>query len=136
VQSDIYIYIYMYIQTHTHRGAQIYMPHHPHTHLALYFRVHCPLSQSWPPDPISCKFSHPVTTLRKYFTTWKLRLNSHKTKTILLFKRRTRFPDYIQIPNTFVSKASSVPYVLLVLDPKPLFTSQLHTVTKNNKRVL
>ena len=46
------------------------------------------LSQSWSPDAISRRLSHAVTTLPKYFTTWKRRSNTHKTETILFSKRR------------------------------------------------
>jgi hypothetical protein len=117
-------HVLTYTRTHT------YGPRDPQTHFALYLTVHCPLSQYRPPDPISCKLSHIITTLPKHFTMWKLRLNPHKIKTILFFKRRTPFPHYIQIPNTFLPRTSSDPCPFLLLDSKPLFTRHLHTFPK------
>jgi len=69
-----------------------------------------------------------MTALSKYFTTWKLRVNTHKTKTILFSKRRPTLPDPIQFQDTFVSWAPTVRYLGLVLDSKLLFTRHLHTV--------
>ena len=57
------------------------MPHPSPTPLAL-------LSQSWRPDTVSCRLSHAVTTLFKYFSTCKLRLNTHKTEAFLFSKHR------------------------------------------------
>ena len=68
----------------------------PHTHLVLYADNIALLSQSWRPDTVSPRLSHAVSTLLKYFTTWKLRLNAYKTKTILFSKRP------LQIRDTFV----------------------------------
>ena len=73
---------------HTARSA-----HPPH----LICGWHCPSTSVLVPDTISHRLSNVVTTLLKYFTTWKLWLNTHKTETILfpnpppqtLFKSRT-----------------------------------------------
>ena len=51
-----------------------------HTHLSLYSDDSALLSQSWRPDIISDRFSNAMTTLPKYFTTPKLRVNTHKIK--------------------------------------------------------
>ena len=69
------------------------VPHPSPTHLAL-------LSQSWRPDTVSCGLSHAVTTLLKYFSTCKLRLNTHKTEAILFSKRRPTIPDPLNIHDT------------------------------------
>jgi hypothetical protein len=64
------------------------IPRPPHTHLVLYAHDTALVSQSWWPDTISRRLSNALTTLYKYFTKWKLRLNTHKTETILFSKRR------------------------------------------------
>jgi hypothetical protein len=68
------------------------MPRPPHTHLVLYADDTALLSQSWLSDTISRRLSNALTTLHKYFTKWKLRLNTHKTETILFSKRRHSNP--------------------------------------------
>jgi hypothetical protein len=50
------------------------------------------------PDTISRRISHAVTTLLKYFTIWKLRLNTHKTEIILFSKRRLPPPGPFSNP--------------------------------------
>jgi hypothetical protein len=50
------------------------------------------------PDTISRRLSHPVTTLLKYVTTWKLRLNTHKTEIIVFSKRRLPPPGPFSNP--------------------------------------
>jgi hypothetical protein len=45
------------------------MSHPPPTHLAFYAEDAALLSQSWRPDNISCRISHAVTTLLKFFFT-------------------------------------------------------------------
>jgi hypothetical protein len=78
--------------------------------------TNCVLSQSWRPDTTNHRLSHAVTTLLKYSSAWKLRLNTHKTEIILLPKRP---------PNPW---ASAVRYLGLVLHSKLLYTQHLHTV--------
>jgi hypothetical protein len=56
-------------------------PRPPHTHLALHADDTALLSQSWRPGTISRRLSTAITTLHKYFTTWKPRLTNHKTET-------------------------------------------------------
>ena len=111
------------------------MPRPPHTHLAVYADDTALLSQSWLPDPISRRHSNAITALRKYVTTWKLWLNTNKTRTTLFSKRRLPLPDPIQIQYTFVPWASFVLYLGLVLDSKLLFTRHLHTVADKSTRV-
>jgi len=79
------------------------MPCPPYTHLALYADDTVLLSQSWRPNIISRTFSHAVTTLLKYFTKWKLRLNAHKNESILFSKRQHPLPKPLQIHDTFVT---------------------------------
>jgi len=57
-----------------------------HTHFTVFPDDSVLLPQSWRPDAASCRLSHIVTTLLKYFSTWKLSLNTHKTETILFSK--------------------------------------------------
>ena len=107
-------------------------PRPPHTHLVLYADDTLLLSQSWRPDTISRMLSNALTTLHKYFTKWKLRLNTHTTETILFYKRRLRPrsppPDPIQIQDTSRPWAPTVHYLGLMLDYKRLFSRHLHTV--------
>jgi len=63
------------------------MPLPPSTNLALYADDTALLSQSWRPDSISRRLTHAVMTLLNCFTTWTLRLNNHKSETILFSKR-------------------------------------------------
>jgi hypothetical protein len=60
---------------------------------------------------------------------WKLRLNAHKTETILFSKSRPRLPEPVQIDNASVPWASDVQYLGLLLDPKLLYTKHQRTVT-------
>jgi hypothetical protein len=105
------------------------MPRPPYTHLTLYAEDTVLLSQSWRPDIISRTLSHAVTTLLKYFTKWKLRLNAHKTESIIFSKRQRPLPKPLQIHDN-VSWAFAVHNFSLVLDSKLLYTKQLHTVIK------
>jgi hypothetical protein len=93
------------------------------------------LSQSWRPDTISCRLSNAVTTLRKYFITWELLLNAHKTETILFSKRRPPLLDPIQTQENFVPWASTVRYLGLELDSKRHFNQHLHTVANKSTGV-
>jgi hypothetical protein len=68
------------------------MPRAPHIHLAFYADDIARLSQSWPPDTISRRLGNAIMILRKYFTTWKPRLHTHKTETALFSKRRPPSP--------------------------------------------
>ena len=81
------------------------MPQLTPTLLALYANDTAPLSHTWRPDTVSRRISHEVTTLLKCFTTWTLRLNTHKTETIL-FSNRPPAP----------SGPSSNPWYLCALD--------------------
>ena len=86
------------------------MPPPPPTHLALYTDDTVLLYQSWRSDTLSRRLSHSVTTLLKCFTTWTLRLNTHKIETIL-FSKRPPPPGH-----------SSNPWYLCALDlGSPLF---------------
>jgi hypothetical protein len=62
------------------------MPCPPYTQLAYYAEDTVLLSQSWRPDIISRTLSQDLTTLLRYFTKWKFRLNAHKTESILFSK--------------------------------------------------
>jgi hypothetical protein len=67
----------------------LYLPDIPrplHSRLILYADDTARLSQSWRPDIISRKIRAALTILHKYFTKWKLRLNTPKTETILFSK--------------------------------------------------
>ena len=96
----------------------IYKSHPLHTHHSLYADDTALLSQCWRPDTTSHRLSHTITNLLKYFTMWKLGLNSHKPKTILFSRRQVIWigsvgggwglTDPIQIPNTFVPRDSAV----------------------------
>ena len=86
------------------------------------------LSQSWRPDTVSRRPSKAVTTLLKFFTTWELRLNAHKTETVIFTKRRPHLPDPIQTQDNFVPWASTVRYLGHVLDSKLRFSQHLPTV--------
>jgi hypothetical protein len=105
------------------------MPRPLHTHLTLYALDTAVLSESWWPDTISSRLSNAVLILLKYFTTWKLRLNTHKTVTILFSKHCPLLPDPFQIQDTFVPWVSAVHYLGLMLYSKLLlFTQHLHTI--------
>ena len=69
-------------------------------------------------------------TVCEYCTTWKLRLNTHTTDTILFSKRCSPpLPVLVQIQDTFLPWASAVRYLGLERDSKLLFTRHLHIVT-------
>jgi len=81
--------------------------------------------------------SSTVTTLLKYCTMWKLRLNTHKTETILFSKRRPPpLPGPLQIHYIFVPWASAVRYLNLTLDSQFLYTRHFHTVANKATAVL
>jgi hypothetical protein len=77
------------------------------------------------PDTISRRISHAVTTLLKYFTIWKLRLNTHKTEIILFSNVTFPFPGHFQIHDTFVPWTSAVRYLGFALYSKRLYPHQL-----------
>jgi hypothetical protein len=112
------------------------MPRPPYTQLAYYADDTVLLSLSSRPDIISRTLSHAIMTLLKYFTKWKFRLNAHKTESTLFSKREPPFPNPLNIHDTFVSWASAVHYLGLVLNSKLLYTKHLHTVTKKATGVL
>ena len=96
----------------------------------LIRRRHCPslsFLASWhciPQTQSRCNY------LTQYFTTWELRLNTHKTKTILFSK------GHLQSRDTFVPWASAARYLGLVLHSKLLYTQHLHTVANKATAVL
>jgi len=104
------------------------MPHPPHTHLTLYAFDTALLSQYWWPDTVPHRLSNVVSILLKNITTWILRLNTHKTVTILFSKCCPPLPDPFQIQDTFVPWASAVRYLGLLLYLKLLFTCHFHTI--------
>jgi len=64
------------------------MPHPPNTQLALYAYDTAILAQSWRTDNIIHRLTHPTSVLLRYFTSWKLQVNIHKTEAILFTRRR------------------------------------------------
>jgi hypothetical protein len=110
------------------------MPHLPHTQFTVYAGDTTLLSQSWRPETAFRRPSHVVTTLLKYFSTWKLWLNTHKTETILFSKLHP--PPLPSGPHNFVPWASAVRYLSLVLDSKRLYTQHWHTVANKAIAVL
>jgi hypothetical protein len=96
--------------------------------------TNCVLSQSWRPDTTNRRLSHAVTTLLKYFTTWKLRLNTHKTEIILL--SRPPPPNPLQNHHTLVTWAHAVRYLGLVLHSQLLYTKHLHTAANEVTGIL
>jgi hypothetical protein len=103
------------------------MPCPPHTQLTLYADDIALLSQSWRPDTISRKISTAIMNLYKYFTTWELQLNNHKTEAVLFSKSLPPLPGPNQFQDTFGPEASTVRYLGLVLDSKLIFNRHLHT---------
>ena len=104
------------------------MPRPPHTHLALHADDTALLSQFWRPDTISRRLSTAITTLHKYFTTWKLRLKNNKIEALLYSKCRPPLPGPNRFQNTFGPWISTVRSLVLVLESKLLFNRHLHTV--------
>ena len=100
-----------------------------HTHLTLYADNIALLSQSWRPGTISRRLSAAITTLYKYFTTWKLRLNNHTTEAILFSKCLPPLPGPNHFQDTYGPWTSTVRYLVLVLDSKILLNRYLHTVS-------
>jgi hypothetical protein len=66
--------------------------------------------------------------LLKYVTTWKLRLNSHKTYIIIFSKGSPPLPGPIQIQDAFVPWASAICSLGFVLDSKHLCTCHLNII--------
>lgn len=105
----------------------------PHTHLTLYMDNAALLSQSWHPDTIFRRLSQAVTNLLKYFTKWKLRLNTDRTETIPFSKH---CPSVLGLLFTFVPWTSAVQYLGCLLDSKLLYTEHLHTIANRATAVL
>jgi len=97
------------------------MPRPPHTHL-----WHCPSISILATRHYIRRLSTALTTLHKYFTLWKLRLNTHKTETILFSKRRPPSRNLFKSRNLCALCPDSP--LGLTPDSKLLFTRHLHTV--------
>jgi hypothetical protein len=89
------------------------MPHPPYTHLTVYADNTVLLSQSWCAYTISCRLSHNVQTLLKYFHHMEIPI-IYPQKWNNLFSK-CPFPDTVQIHHTW-----AVHYLGFVLDPKLL----------------
>jgi hypothetical protein len=85
------------------------MPRPPHAHLVFYADDTVFVSQAWQPDTISHRLGFTLTTLHKYVTKWKLRLNTHKTETILFSKRPPA--SSLSLPGPIHVRETSVPWV-------------------------
>ena len=108
----------------------------PHTYLTLYTDYTALLSQSWHPDTVFIRLSQAVMTLLKYFTKWKLQLNTHRTETIPFSKCCAAVLGSLQIHDTFVPWASAVQYLGCPLDSKLLYTKHFNTITNRATAVL
>jgi hypothetical protein len=64
------------------------IPRLPQVQLALYADDTAVLTQSWRPDTISRRFNQAADRLIKYFTHWRIRVNTAKTEAIIFTKRR------------------------------------------------
>jgi hypothetical protein len=104
------------------------MPRPPNTQLALYTDDTAILTQSWRTDTIARRLTHAMTILHRYFTKWKLRVNTNKTEAILFTKRRPAAPPPLQFEQSVIPWSPHIRYLGLVLDPKLLFTRHLSSV--------
>ena len=103
--------------------------HPPNSHLALYADGTAILTQSWRTDTIVNRLTQASTTLLRYFTKWKLRINVRKTEAILFTKRRPPVPTPVHFQLTAISWSIQVRYLGVILDSKLLFTRHIITVT-------
>jgi hypothetical protein len=116
---------FIFLTCHT-----LHTPTSPYMQMTLPF---CLLSQSWQPDTISHRLSNALMTLHKYFTTQKLRLNTHKIETILFSKRLPPYPRPCSNPGHLVPWVWAVCCLGLLLDSKLRFTLYLRTITNKAK---
>ena len=98
-----------------------YMPLLPPTHLALHADDTALLSQSWRPDTTSRILSDALMTLLKCFTTWTLRLNTHKTET--LFSQAPVLPSR---PSSNLWGVSALDFDSTLFRPCARLTTSLH----------
>ena len=104
------------------------IPDIPNTQLALYADDTAILAQSWRIDTIVHRLTHEINILLRYFTKWKLQVNTHKTQAIL-FKRRPTAPEPLRFNHTAINWSPQVHYLGLILDSKLLFTKHITSVS-------
>ena len=105
------------------------MPHPPHTLLALYADDTAIITQSWRTDTIVHRLTNAMSMLLRYFSKWKLQVNTHKTEAILFTRRRPIAPAPLCFHSSVVPWKSQVRYLGLILDSKLLFTKHINSVT-------
>ena len=105
------------------------VPHPPNTQLALYADDTAILAQSWRTDTIVHRLTHATNILLRYFTKWKLQVNTHKTQAILFTKRRPTAPEPLRFNHSTINWSSPVRYLGLILDSKLLFTKHITSVS-------
>jgi len=93
------------------------MPHPPHTQLAVYSDDATILTQSWRTDIILHRLIHATSILLRYFTRWKLQVNTHKTEAILFTRRRPVSPGPLYFQRTVIPWNTQVRYLGLSFNP-------------------
>jgi hypothetical protein len=101
------------------------IPRIPHVQLALYADDTALLTQSWRTDTIARRLSIAVDRLIKYFTRWRLRVNTTKTEAIIFTKRRPLPPARLCIDEQEIPWAKEVKYLGLHLTPTLTFTTHV-----------
>jgi hypothetical protein len=85
---------------------------------------------SWRTDTIAHRLSQASSVLQRYFNSWKLQVNSHKTEAILFTRRQPTTPTPLYILHARIPWKSQIRYLGLLLDHKLLFTTHLTNVTQ------
>jgi len=112
------------------------LPTSPNTLLALYADDTAVLTQSWRPDTIHRRLTHASTLLLKYFSRWKLQVNTHKTEIILFTRRRPMTPPPFRCQQAVIPRAPQVKYLGVLLDSKLLFSNHIKTTSQKALGVL
>ena len=112
------------------------LPTFPNTLLALYADDTAVLTQSWRPDTIHRRLTHASTLLLKYFSRWKLQVNTHKTEIILFTRRSPMTPPPFRCQQAVIPRAPQVKYLGVLLDSKLLFSNHIKTTSQKALGVL
>jgi hypothetical protein len=101
------------------------IPRLPHVQLALYAHDTAVFTKSWHPDTISRRLNQAADRLIKYFTRWRLRVNTAKTQAIIFTKRRPLPPERLCIDGKEIPWSTEVHYLGLQLTTTLTFTAHV-----------
>jgi hypothetical protein len=106
------------------------MPRVPHIHMALYADDPAIFTQSWRVDTIVRRLQLAVTRLHRYFSRWRLHINSAKTEVILFTKRRPILPSHLRLSNQDIPWSKEIKYLGFYLTPTLTFTTHTRRVAQ------